>query len=76
MSASIRDRFGFGDILGAGLGVGLFVSFKKVLNIIKGIESPLESVKNVLGDLGGVLQGYQKKLKAQALFTLSKGALS
>lgn len=75
MSASIRERFGFGDILGAGLGVGLFVSFKKVLNIIKGIESPLEAVKNVLGDFGGVLQGYQKKLKAEALFTLSKGVL-
>ena len=75
ISQSIKERFGLGDILGAGLGVGMFVGFKKVLNIIDGIKSPMDAVIKVFGDFGGVLQAYQKKVKAEALFTLSKGIL-
>jgi len=75
LGQSIRERFGLGDILGAGLGVGLFVSLKKVLGFIDGIKSPKEAIVKLLGDFGNVLQGFQKKLKAEALLTMAKGIL-
>ena len=68
---SISNRFGLGDVLGIGLGVGTFVTLKKTLAAMTAFKTPVDVFKSLIGGMTTTLKAMQLNLKAKAILSLA-----
>ena len=60
----LLSKIDFGKILAAGIGIGMLVVFKNLINVLDKFTAPLEGLGNMFDGIGEAFEGLGKSLKA------------
>ena len=72
----IFKNIDFGQLLAAGLGVGIFLTIKKLVDILGLLAAPAEALANMLNSIGSMFNGIGDNFRAKALEKKSKAILN